>query len=168
MNEADIYKDVSRRLFDMMTEKFKGTFKMFYLGAPSFMPPEDALPCMIIYKTGNSVTVDATGLDAMTETIMISLIYSEKQDFNSPESQYQNTTLRKMHNLVEARDPATLEWKTGTIMEAIRTNFTLDDSTLGNKAAVNYNVTPIPEAPTLLEAVITLTINSLVQVPSRT
>src|SRR5438270_12671337 len=151
MNESSIYKDVSRRLFDMMTEKLKGTFKMLYLGAPALLPPEDALPCMVIYKTSSNVTVDATGLDAMTETVMISLIYSEKPDFNSPESQYQNTTLRKMHNLVEARDPATFEWKNGTIMEAIRTNFTLDDATLGNKAAINYNVTPIPEAPTILE-----------------
>lgn len=168
MNETGIYEDVSRRLFDMMSDKFQGTFKMFYLGAPSFMPIEDLLPCMIIYKTASNVTVDATGLDAMTETIMISLIYSEKPDFNSPESQYQNTTLRKMHNLVEARDPTTLQWKVGTIMEAIRTNFTLDDSTLGNKPAINYNVTPIPEAPTILEAVITLTIDSIVQVPYRT
>ena len=61
MNETDIYKDVSRRLFDMMTEKFQGTFKMFYLGAPAFLPPEDALPCMVIYKTASNVTVDATG-----------------------------------------------------------------------------------------------------------
>lgn len=167
MNEADIYKDVSRRLFDMMSEKFKGTFKMFYLGAPGFLPVEDALPCLIIHAADATPSLDATGLDNMVETIIISLIYSEKPDFNSPESQYQNTTLRKMQNLVQARDPVTLEWKSGTIMEAIRTNYTLDDSTLGSKPVINYNLNPIPEAPTILEATITLKVESLIQVPNR-
>lgn len=168
MNETGVYKDVSRRLFDMMSEQFKGTFKMFYLGAPSFLPTEDAMPCMIIHKTASVPTIVATGTDNLTETIIVSLIYSEKADFNSPDSQFQNTTLRKIQLLVEARDATTLEWKDGTIMEAIRTNFTLDDSTLGNKPVINYNLTPMPEAPTILEATITLTVESIVQVPDRT
>ena len=123
---------------------------------------------MVIHATGGPVTMDMTGTDTMTETIIISLIYSEKPDFNNPISQYQNTTLRKIQNLVQARDPVTLEWKAGTIMEAIRTNFTLDDSVLTNKPVINYNLSPIPEAPTILEASITMTVESLIPVPSRT
>ena len=167
INEANIYKDVSKRLYDMMTERFKSEFKMFYLGAPSFLPPEEYLPCMVIHKASNDVSVEATGMDQMVETILINLIYSEKADFNNPDSQFQDTTLRKVHNLVEARDPDTNEWLTGTIMDAVRTNFTLESSTLGNTVAIDYDVTPRPDAPTILEAVISLTVTSLVEVPGR-
>lgn len=167
MDNSAVYQGVSRKIMQLMRDTFQDRFVIYYLGMLSDLPPEDGMPCLVVYKPHNDVDVEATGLDQIQERVAINIILNEKDDLGNPSNEIQNTTQQKLEDLVEGRDPITGEWLPGTVMGAVRTHFTLDESTLGNKVSIDYATTPRPDLPSIVEVVIDLTVTSTVEVPDR-
>lgn len=169
MAEPDIeyYKDPSQRILELMKTTLKESpINMYYLGSPDEIA-EAAYPCLVVQPMNAKVSFEnaPTNTDNAGEEINIEVYFNAKDDYNS--SSDQDTTMRKIYQLIQGRDPATGQWMAGTIMYALRTNITLENLNLDQEVDVTYDVQPRPEQPTIMIGIVTVVIRGRVTVLNR-
>jgi hypothetical protein len=159
------YKDTVTHIDELLQQTFGDYFKVYYKGLPSQTPPEAAYPCVIVYKQTASYSAGASQSDDMTEAIMIHLMSNRMDSMGSDNTI--DTVMRELEEKVEGREPATAEFKQGTLMHALRYNLTLDASIIDSTAAITYSSTPRRDAAFIAEADIQLNITARVTVLNR-
>lgn len=172
MNPDNYYKDPPRLIYELMKKTFGSAFNEYYLESPT-MIYEAAYPCLIVESASSSNTIqDApTSTDNVREEINIYLLLNSKDDINASGSE--DTTKRKLYQLVQGRNPDTGFYLPNTVMYALRTNISLYNSATANPTTIdqdvdiNYDVQPRGDQPTLLSAIVTITTKERVIVQAR-
>lgn len=166
MDDAQVYLDGAQRLKNVVEAQCGSLFKEYFIGVPDAIP-EAALPCVILYKVAGKISLSQrTGTDDLVEQVMIHIILNGKDGFGTPDDD--NTVMRQLFTTVEGRDPQTGNYLPTSIMYAIRQNLTLGGSVYNHDEEMNYDVTPRPDQPNLVEAIITVTIYEHVTQLTRT
>lgn len=161
MDQTEYIKDPPALILDLMKTTFADRFQAYFLGSPT-MIAEAAYPCCIVQfqKSTNSVTGAPTGHDSVSELITIHFLENSKDQAGA--SDEEDTTIRKIYDYVQGRDPTTGWYRPDTAMYALRTNLDLKTSSTGYRNVIdhdidtNYDVVPRGELPTIVEAVITI------------
>ena len=164
MDESEVYLDGAQRVMALTKQTFGNLFNSYFLGAVTVIPTA-ALPSCIVVKTAGSFKVSATMTDDVTEQIMVHLLLNGLDGFGTPDDD--NTIMRKLFTLVEGRDPTTGYFMPTSLMYALRNNLTLNSKIINNSVTTNYTVTPRTDQPSLVEGIITVTINERIIVPNR-
>lgn len=161
MDQTEFIKDPPALLIDLMRKTFGDRFNAYFLGSPT-MIPEGAYPCCIVqFQTStNSVTGAPTGHDSVSELITIHFLENSKDSADATDAE--ETSIRKIYDYVQGRDPSSGWYRPDTALYALRTNLDLTTSATGYRNVIdhdidtNYNVTPRQDMPTIIEAVITI------------
>lgn len=156
---------VIERLMDVLRTAFTSRFKEYYLGDPVAIPVS-ALPCMVIEKESSTVEHDATGFDRVTSRVIIKLIENKKVDFHNPGQR--KSSHFHFHKLVEGRDPTTRQYLDQTVLGVIRKQFTLSDTLIDQSLEIEYGIGLRPDELMTSEATVTITLQELVEIGSRT
>ena len=160
-NETNLIKDPPALILDLMRATFGDRFNAYFLGSPT-MIPEATYPCCIVQfqTSNNTVTGAPTGHDSVSELITIHFLENSKDNENATDSE--DTSIRKIYDYVQGRDPSTGWYRSDTALYALRTNLDLTTRATGYRNVIdhdidtNYNVTPRQSMPTIIEAVITV------------
>jgi hypothetical protein len=167
MDNEQVYRDPLARISDLVKDTFGDIFNAYFEGDPIQLP-DAAMPCVIFEKLAGTVSVKGapTGHDNISEKIRIRLVLNKTDDFNPEQLDY-DLTERKLRKLVEARDPATGWFLPNTLMFVLRTNISLGSTVLDQDIDVQYDLQPRPEKLVTSEAIITIVVRDIVQVPNR-
>lgn len=164
----DYFEDGVDRILRLMKDTFGPQFKQYYNGE-IINPPASLLPCIMVTETKSDINTDATGFDVIQEEIII-IVVLNLNDYTggSSETVLADYALRK---LVQAQDPTTKQYIAESVLGAIRTHFTMDSDTLYNSCQIDFTPSQRGTAADVIntqEAYITITMQRLVPVPSRT
>lgn len=166
MDLGEAYLDGAQRLKNAIEGKFGKLFNAYFIGSPADIIPDAAMPAIVFQKVRGTVKISATQTDDLTEVVLVHLLVNGKDGFGSPDDD--NTVMRQLQTLVEGRDPNTQDYLPTSIMGVIRTNLTIGETIINHDEEINYDVTPRPNQPTVVEAIITVTIYERVLVANRT
>jgi hypothetical protein len=160
------YKDPPKLICELMEDTFGDKFRGYYLGSPLRLP-ETGYPCIVVQaiSANNSISRAATGQDFVTEQINIHFLYNADTDAQARDTQ--DTTVRRLYQQVQGRDPDTGFYMTGSAMHALRSNLDLGGTVINHDIDINYDVTREPGLPTIVEGIITLVTEERVAVPDR-
>jgi hypothetical protein len=159
------FKDTVTHISELLQETFSGYFNAVYEGLPSSTPPEAAYPLLIVHKMDSGYEVGATMTDDFEEVILIVVMENRMDEVGS--DMLVDTTMRKLEQKIEGKDPQTGGFKQGTLMYALRNNLTLDTTVIDSSAAISYNGTQQTGGAFLAEADIRLTLTERVSVANR-
>lgn len=165
IDDTNYYMPAQGRLLQLMRDTFGEKFNVYYDGMPDNAPPESAYPCCVVHKQAGTVQAGATGQDAMRSQINIHFLLNGSDTVNA--SGDVNLTKKKLENMIEARDPATGQWRTGTAMYALATQLTLGSTTVELDRDFQYDMTYRQELPTIVECVIQIIAVEKIPVPVR-
>lgn len=171
MAETSFYKDPPRMILDLMKATFGDRIKAYFLGAPSYVFPEAAYPVCVVQsvQSKNTITGAPTGTDSVGELIHIYFMENGADDQGGTDDE--DTTMRKLYNKIQGRDPATGYYLAGTALYALRTNISLMNgnvnTTIDQDVSVDYDVIPRADSPVIMEAIISIVTRERVQVPNR-
>lgn len=161
MDPTENIKDPPALLLDLMRDTFQDRFKAYFLGSPT-MIAEAAYPCCIVQfqTSSNTVTNAPTGTDMVGELITIHFLENSKDTAGASDSE--ETSIRKLYNTIQGRDPSTGWYRADTALYALRTHLDLNTRTTGYRNVIdhdietNYQVVPRKDQDTIIEAVITV------------
>ncbi len=163
--ENKYYSDGVDRVLTLLKDTFGDQFS--YFNGELLNVSENYMPCMMVTETASLIDTDATGLDILTETIIIIVVLNKKDDLGgSDDIELTDYRLRK---LVQGQDPTTKEYLTDSVLGALRTHFTMSNDTLYQNMQVDFtpNLRGGADAIATQEGYITITIRRLVPVPVR-
>ena len=169
--QEDKYKDAALLIYELMQDTF-GEEYSYFLGSP-VMLAQSAYPCIVIQSISSNNTVQnaPTGHDVVSEQINIHILMSEMSVEQADDSI--ETTMRTLYNIVQGRDSTTGFYQSGTAMFALRTNLEFTNpitklpTVVDHDIDINYDVTPTPGKPTIIEAILTLVTRERMPVPNR-
>lgn len=159
------YPDAQTSVLNLMRRTFGDLFNAYFDGRPDNIP-KSAFPCIAVQYMTPVVTFGGVGTDDMVSPVVISVLINS-QDYVE-ESAEVDTTMRKLKDIVQGR-AADGGWLPNTVMGALRTNITLDNTIVNlDEMTVEYNQTPAEDDTWIKEATITITTNEIIVVPART
>lgn len=150
--ETQYFDDNATRVLNLLQDTFGSQFHQYFDGEAE--PSEDDMPCISVSTLSTIVDVSATGTDDLSETIMIILTRSLKDDADA--SYTQNTTEYVLRKQVMGQDPITGAFITESVMGALRTHLTLSSTTVQSNISIDFMPTQRGEI-NCREAFITLT-----------
>lgn len=161
-----LYKDSISRILDLMRETFKDRVVSFYEGDPVQIPAA-ALPAIIVEKLSGTITLTnaPTGHDRFNESISIRYLLNKADDVNADDSV--DLTERRLREAVEARDPNTRQYLSGTLLHALRHHLTLDDAQFNADVEINYDINPRPDQVVTSEAQVIISNTGIIPVDVR-
>ena len=136
--------------------------KTFYQGNPLNLGMS-MLPLLYLEANGTDTQVGATGMDSVTHTITIGVIYDKRNDMGGVLNE--NVANRKMIEIMEGRNPDG-SYLDSSVTGIIRKNFTLSQSVNNQILTLRYGLSKKGEV-VYDEARITFKVSSLVQVNNR-
>ncbi len=160
-----VYKDGATLVLDLLRDAFGDQFEQYYNGDPEEIL-EVNLPCIMVSETQGAIDYGATGTDNVTETVRITIALNKKDDLGGSEDT--DLTELKLRQLVKAQDPDTGEYIPETIMYALRTHISMGGSVLRSRIETDFDVNIRGETVVTQEAYVTVYIDRLAIVPSRT
>lgn len=170
MDPSQFYKDPPAMILELMKDTFGDRFSQYYLGSPIEIP-EAAYPCLIVQsiQSSNSISNAPTQTDSVGELIHIHFLENAKDYANiSDDTQ---TVVRKLYQDIQGRDPSSGFYLAGTAMYALRTNISLYNgqvnTVIDQDIAIDYDILPRGELPTVTQAMITIVTRERVIVPNR-
>lgn len=140
-------------------------FKKFYYGDPYEIPLSD-MSCVADELLRTQIYEGPTGMDVVTQTVQIKLIYNKRDDFATV-STSEVTGVRSFESFAQGIDPASTEYEQHTIAGILRKNFTLGNITTNQTIDINYGIVPRKGGPTA-ECHLTFVVDKLKTVTSRT
>jgi hypothetical protein len=169
MQESDrYYKDGVARILELLKDTFGDQFKSYFNGQPEDIA-DAQLPCIMVSETTGAVESDATGVDLITETVVIILALNRKDDIGADEST--DLTEFKLRKLVKGQYPdghaSQGHYLPETVMYAIRKNITMENSVLQSNITTDFDIIQRGEDTYTQEAYVTVTLQRLAAVPSR-
>lgn len=147
-----------------------GYFTGVYYGDPLDIP-SSMLPCVAIEKLRTQIVAGPTGMDRVTTTVSIKLLYNKKDDFGKTTDEVLG--VRALEEYAEAINPDTNQYDSLSIMGILRKNFTLSDPATGRYEVLNqdvdikYGVVPRPGNGMTAECQINVTFSQLREVSIR-
>lgn len=169
MQETDrYYKDGVARILELLKDTFGDQFKAYFNGQPEEIG-DSQLPCIMVSESSGSVESDATGVDLITERILIILSANRKDDIGAdPQTQLTEFKLRKW---VKGQYPEGHslqgQYLEETVMYAIRKHITMNDAVLSSDIETDFGIIQRGEDTFTQEAYVTVTVKRLAAVPSR-
>lgn len=165
------YKDPAKLIFELMQDTFRDRINTYFLGSPAALAAS-AYPCIVVQQISGNNTVQnaATGQDYVTSLINIHIMFVETMSAVSQGTT--DTTMRKLDNYVQGRDPATGFYMNGTVLHALRTNLEIYNpttnlpTTIDHDIDINFDVTPTADKA-IMEAIITVKTVERISVPDR-
>lgn len=168
IDPTNYFEDGVDRVLRLMRDTFGSKFKRYFNGE-ALNPAPSMLPCIMVTETKSRINTDATGLDIAQEEIIIIVVLNMKDYAKiSDDTVLPDYELRR---IVQGQDPITKQYMPQTVLGAIRTHFTMDQDTLYNAADVDFTpgIRGNKEATiNTWEAYVTITMQRLIPVPSRT
>jgi hypothetical protein len=158
------YKDGVARVLEILRDTFGDYFKAYFEGTMDEIP-ESMLPCVMVTSNQGEIAADATGTDAINETLLILVAVNEK-DFLGADGQTAMADHFVRH-LVYGQDPDTSQYIPQSFMYALRKHFTLSEGSVDNRIAFDFYPGQRGEQVFTREAILTLSISRLAMVPSR-
>lgn len=170
MDDAkNYYSDGVARVLKLLKDTFGDTFKEYYDDEPIDIP-ESRLPCIMVKETTGGVRSGAAGTDDIGEEIVIIVAMNTKDDLGA--STDSDLTGSKLRRIVKGQYPPgharEKEYQDETVMAVIRKNFTLEDAIIDNFVRTDFDLNQRGDTTYTKEAYVTLTIERLAHVPSRT
>lgn len=164
MDNQAYFKDGAARVLSLLKDTFGSQFKQYYDGEPEGIP-ESYLPCIMVTTLRSVVRSGATGTDNVGEVIKITVAHNTKDDFGADDSQ--DLTDYKIRKVIMGQSTDG-QYLPESILYALRTNITLDDAAIGNEIDIDFDVNQRGQETFTQEGYVTLTIERLALVPSRT
>ncbi len=168
MDQTNLYKDPPLLIHELMQVTFGQRFNAYFLGSPTEIP-EAAFPCVVVQSIQSSNTIKGapTGTDRVGELIHVHFLENQKDNLGASDSV--DTTIRKLYNRIQGRDPATGFYLPGTAMYALRTNITLQnasgvDTVIDQDITIDYEITPRADHSVITEAIVTVLTTERVRV----
>lgn len=143
----------------------QGFFTTFFYGDPLDIP-SSLMPCVAIERQHSKISTGPTGMDKVTTTIIIHLMYNKKEDFGKTTDEVLGA--RRLEEYAEARNESTGQFDDLSVMGILRKNFTMGNVTLDQDVDINYGVVPRPGNELTAECQITVSFIQLIAVPVRT
>lgn len=160
----DYLPDSVEKILELLRNTFGKQFN--YFNGDPIAIAESSLPAITVSEPTAQIQEDATGTDEIIETVLIKLVFNKKDDLGASPDTLQ--TEWKQRHLVKGQDPQSKEWADGTLMKALRENFTIDDTRLSQDIRIEADVNVRPEDVITNEYWVTITTRRLAFVPSRT
>jgi hypothetical protein len=163
-SDTNYYKDGVARVLEILKDTFNDYFKAYFEGTMDEIP-ESMLPCVMVTSNQGEIAADATGTDAIAESLSIIVAVNEK-DFLGASGE---TALADhfVRHLVYGQDPDTSQYLPQSFMYALRKHFTLNEGTVDNRISFDFYPAQRGEQIFTREAILTLSISRLAMVPSR-
>ena len=161
---------LDKTLVDTIIELLKAQqgfsyFKKYYYGDPYDIPLSD-MPCVAVELLRTQIYEGPTGMDLVTQTVQIKLIYNKRDDFTTaPTSEV--TGVRSLESFAQGIDPTSTEYEQHTIAGILRKNFTLGNIATNQTIDIKYGIVPRKAGPTS-ECHVTFVVDELKTVTSRT
>lgn len=153
-------------ILDFLKDKYKESeFHAFFYGDPIVFG-KSMLPAIVVSETTADYELGPTGFDDISHQIQIKVIFNKSDEYGKPANEA--GLARKIHNIVQGRDKITGDFTSNSLMGLLRTQFTLSGLTYNHVDSVQFNTVSRPNDQITEEALITITMNILNQVPSRT
>lgn len=156
MENADVYPDMVTSVLALCRTLLGASFVAFYEGDPIKIPTAN-LPCVIVEAVQSEIntTSGATGFDASSDRISIRLVMNKEDDFDAGDET--DLTERKLRRFVQARDPQTGKYMSGTLMNAIRNDVTFQNLAINSEVEIIYDINPRGNMVATSEAQVILT-----------
>lgn len=151
------------KLLGFLREEFGSQFKAYYDGDPDLIPDFN-MPCIVVVKNGDQSSNGPTGLQRVTEQLVVKVIYNKADDWTAKTDEV-NLTEKKIRDIVESRDPETGAYLKTTLKHALLNRFTVDGLELDQRLA--FELGTLPRTEELVTEEGHLTINLTYLVPNR-
>lgn len=158
-----MYQQPIDKLVGFLREEFGTQFKAYYNGDPDVIPDFN-LPCVSVVKNSDQIGNGPTGLQRVTEELVVKIIYNKGDDWTA-ETDEVDLTEKKIRDIVEARDSETGNYLPQTLKHALLTRFTASGLELNQAMTFELGVLPRSEELVTQEGHLTLTVTYLVQNP---
>ena len=160
---------VDKTLVDRIIELLRAQqgfnlFKKFYYGDPYEIPTSD-MPCISVELLKTQIDAGPTGMDNITQTVRINLIYNRRNDYTTTAST-EVTGVRSLEALAQGIDPSSLEYETHTVLGILRRNFTIENSSNNQTVEIEYGLGARPGLPSI-ECHITFVVEGMRTVTNR-
>lgn len=142
-----------------------GPFNAMYDGDPDLIPVS-SLPAICVVKNMDTTSVGPTGMDKITEVIVIKVVLNKRDDWGG-DSNVQLTE-KRIRDLVEARDLTTGQYLPQSIKGAFRTKLTMENVLIDQTMSFELGILPRPQDLITSEGHLTLTLTYQVPIGSRT
>lgn len=141
------------------------SFKAYY-NADLDVIPDSNLPCVSVVKNSDQTANGPTGLQRVTEELVVKIILNKADDWTATTDEV-DLTEKKIRDMVEARDPNAGTYLPATLKHALLKRLTVDGLELNQAMAFELGVLPRSEELVTQEGHLTLTATYLVMNPRR-
>lgn len=152
-------------LLGFFREQYKDLFNSYIDGDPIVFG-RSMLPAIIVQETTNTSDLGPSGYDDTVHTIEIKVVFDKRDEYGKDQAEI--GLRRKVKNLIEARLKSNNQFAPNTMKYLLRMGFTLENNTYFHIDQTNYNTVSRPQDQITEEGQITLTLNTLDPVPTRT
>lgn len=159
-----MYDHSVTQLLGFIREQYGEDFTAYYDGDPDIIPTFN-LPAIIVSKLNDRSENGPTGMQRVTEELVIKVVYNKMDDWTA-DIQTTDLTEKKIRAIVEERDPETGRYKENTLKHALTNRFTMAGAAIDQSMSFDLGVNPrdLTEGAELItqEGHLTLTISYLV------
>lgn len=157
MNQDDtaFFKTPVERILENMEETFGDDFRGYYDGLMDDIP-ESLLPCIMASSIDIDTSSANTAQDRLDENITIVVAINKKDHIGVMGET--NLADKYLRNIVIGQDPSTGQYLEQTVMNILRTRFTLDHTIVDNLIRIEFSPNERGEKVFTQEAFITLTV----------
>lgn len=165
-DQPTYYNDGVARVLDVLKDTFgtTGIIRKYINGDPGEIP-ESYLPCIMVTETVGRIDIEYTGMDTVTETILITVAMNKNDDLGAPDDT--QMTEFKLRKLIKGQDPTTGQYLRDTIMYALRTHITMQNSVVRSDVNTDFKQQLRGAELVTQEAYVELTIERHIGVPTR-
>ena len=156
-----MYQQPIDKLISFLREEFGTQFKAYYNGDPDVIPDFN-LPCVSVVKNSDHIANGTTGLQRVTEELVVKMIYNKVDDWTATTDEV-DLTEKKIRDVVEARDPDTGNYLPQTLKHALMNRFTVSGLELNQAMTFELGVLPRSEELVTQEGHLALTVTYLVR-----
>ena len=160
-----MYAQPVDKLVEVLREEFGEQFKAYYNGDPDAIPDFN-MPCVSVVKNSDQIANGPTGMQRVTEELVVKIIYNKADDWTAQTDQVALTE-KKIRDVVEAVDPSTGNYLPQTVKHALLNRFTATGLQLNQAMTFELGVLPRSEELITQEGHLTLSVTYLVANPAR-
>lgn len=162
-----MHEHSATQLLNFIREQYGSKFAEYYDGDPDLIPDFN-LPCIVVQKNSDQTENGPTGLQRVTEELLVKVILNKADDWTGGVDPTQLTE-KRIRDMVEGRDAVTGRYRDDTLKHALMTRFTYEGAAIdqGMRFELGVNPRDLTAGSELIteEGHLTLTISYLVPNP---
>lgn len=138
LNTTDYALTVSDQIKEFLkTAQYGDLFQYFFYGNPEEGIPSNQCPCVVVVKEDAEISQGPTGMDFISENILIRVVLS-KREFLEEGPSDEVLTQREFEQLCQGIDATTGLYTANSIVGILRNNFTLSQTVTNQTIKVSY------------------------------